>query len=111
LYSASGPKQSLSDCVDHKILLEKLFYYGVKGTPLKRLASYLNSRFQCTKIGDSNSFFNVTCGVPQGSVVGPVLFLIDINDIVKASNFNTVLYADDINQHISGKKHETLENS
>jgi len=59
------------DCVDDKILLEKLFYYGVKGPPLKLLASYLDNRFQCTKIGDTKSaLLNVTCGVPRDLLLG-----------------------------------------
>jgi len=66
--------------------------------------------FQCIKIGDTkSSFLKLACGMPQVSVVGPLLFLIEINDIVKASNLNIVLYADDINLCISRKKHEILE--
>jgi len=67
------------DCVDHNVLglLEKLFYYGVRGMPLKLLASYSDNRVHCTNIANSkSSFLNVTCGVPQGSIVGPLLSLI-----------------------------------
>jgi len=64
-------KNTSFDCVDLKILLEKLFYFGVKGTPLKLLASYLDNRFQCTKIRDTKySFLNITCGVPQDLLLG-----------------------------------------
>ena len=59
------------DCVDHDILLEKLLYYGVKRIPLKFLASYLDKRFQCTKMGDTkSSFLNVIRGVPRDQLLG-----------------------------------------
>jgi len=59
-------KNTSFDCVDLKILLEKLFYFGVKGTPLKLLASYLDNRFQCTKIRDTKySFLNKHVEFPR----------------------------------------------
>jgi len=59
------------DCVDHNILLEKLFCYGVRGTPLRLFAFYLNNRFQCTKIADTiSSFLKVTCGVSKDLLLG-----------------------------------------
>jgi len=65
------------DFVDHNILLEKLFHYGVRGT---HLVSYcLHNRLQCTKIVvDTKSLFlNAICGITQGSIVGSLLFLIN----------------------------------
>jgi len=70
----------------------------------------LRQQGSISEIADTeSSFFSVTCDVPQGSIVGLLQYLIYINDIVKVSNFNAVLYADDINLHISGKKHKILE--
>ena len=84
------------DSVSHGILLKKLEYYGVRGIALDLFRSYLTNRKQFTKIGESLSVLDIIeWGVPQGSVLGPLLFLIFINDIPLASDLGTWLFADD----------------
>ena len=85
------------DCVDHTILLSKLKFYGVRGVSHDFFRSYLSNRFQYVKIGSSSSdLAPITHGVPQGSILGPLLFLIFINDIHNSTNFFKFnLFADD----------------
>lgn len=85
------------ETIDRSILLKKLYYYGIRGVALKWFENYLKCRFQITKINSVTSQpLESIHGVPQGSVLGPLLFLIYINDI--SSNINKSklsLFADD----------------
>lgn len=84
------------DCVEHKALLEKMELYGIRGNSLKLLESYLQNRKQVVCVGkEMSSMQQVKIGVPQGSVLGPFLFLIMINDLPSFIKSPTVLYADD----------------
>ena len=79
------------------VLVKKLEHYGFRGKILNLLVSYLHNRKQYIKCGDIEScLLNVVCGVPQGSVLGLLLFILYINDIVNCSNnFECILFADD----------------
>ena len=85
------------DTVDHTILLKKLYSYGIRGKAHKWLTSYLTGRTQYVVYdGHKSSTLNMTCGVPQGSILGPLLFIIYVNDICNVSELLfKILYADD----------------
>ena len=85
------------DTLDHGILIHKLQYYGITGIALNWFKSYLSNRLQYVDInGSISSMQHITTGVPQGSILGPLLFLIYTNDLPNVSPlFKYILFADD----------------
>jgi hypothetical protein len=85
------------DTLNHDILLTKLSFYGIKNTPLLWFKNYLKNRMQYVQLDDTKStLLPISTGVPQGSILGPLLFIIYMNDISEVSNkFEAILYADD----------------
>ena len=90
--------------VNHKILINKLKTLGLNQIAINWFVSYLRDREQIVDIsGTYSQVCNITCGVPQGSILGPFLFLIYVNDMKAAVKCKLILYADDSALLVSGK--------
>ena len=99
------------DTIDHKILLNKLYHYGVRGIPFSWFKSYLTDRTQQTEVlGTKSTNINkLTSSVAQGSILGPILFIIYVNDFPKCLRYSSCLaFADDTTILISGKNQKNL---
>ena len=90
------------DTVNHTILMKKLEHYGFRGVASEWFRNYLTGRCQYVSIDGINSDEEeITCGVPQGSVLGPILFILYINDLSQVTKFSSFLFADDTSFQIS----------
>lgn len=111
--------QKAFDCVNHNVLLEKMNFYGISGSAIKLMTSYLENRYQRTIMKDnklnkiSSKWERVNHGVPQGSILGPLLFIIYINDLpFSLKNLaQPILFADDTSIIISTSNPEEFRSN
>ena len=98
------------DTVDHKILTKKFELYGIKDCNLRRFESYLSNRIWFTTYGDKQTNIEtITCGFPQGSILGPLFFLSFVNDLHKVTKYlDPIMFADDTNLFCSHKNIKTF---
>ena len=98
------------DTIDHNIILSKIYKYGIRGNTLNWLMNYLSNPYQFVSINNpSSSFLRIECAVPQGSILGQILFLLYINDLPRVSTKpRLLLYADDTNIHYENSDTKTI---
>ena len=106
------------DLIDHEILIRKLQAYGIRGIALALITSYLTDRKQYTEISHTNrntnynyasSIYTIKCGVPQGSILGPLLFNVYVNDLPAHISSKSIMYADDLSISIEAENESHLE--
>ena len=99
------------DTLDHYILQQKLEHYGMKNEAIQLISSYLSNRKQYVAYNEIDSdLMNIKCGVPQGSILGPLFFIIYMNDIKYATNlFEMIIYADDTTLYTTISSNNNLE--
>ena len=97
------------DVLNHEILLSKLYTLGIRGPAFQWFSSYLDNRKQYVEIGNFQSpMSDISLGIPQGSILGPLLFLIYVNDIQNSCNEMILSFADDTTLVVSSEKLDTL---